>query len=269
MKPPLNSRVSLLKWTKNILYAYGIRPLKKLSQNFVVEPKVITDILNVVGKGNNVIIEIGAGLGTLTYHLAQYNKYVVAVEIDRRLEKILLDVLPWNTDIILGDGLEHIIKLYGGVIVSNLPYHITSPLIIEMLRSRAHKIVLLVQKEVALRLIARPGSKDYGRLTIITQYIVDVELVSVYPPSCFYPKADVASALVVLKRKRVWSREADLIENLTRCLFSEKNKLVLKVLKKCVGHVPRELEKNLKEKRVRDLSLSDIVSLVNYVKNTT
>lgn len=269
MEPPLSSRTNLLKWTKNILSTYGIRPLRRLSQNFVIEPKIIIDILDAVGKNNNVIIEIGAGLGTLTYHLAQYNKYVVAVEIDKRLEKVLSDLLPWNTDIVLGDGLEHIIELYEGVIVSNLPYHITSPLIIKMLRSKASKMVLLTQKEVALRLIAKPGSRDYGRLTIITQYIANVKLISVYSPDCFYPRPDVASALVVFKRKRMWDEKADLIENLTRCLFSEKNKLVLKVLKKCIGYVPIELEKNLEGKRVRDLSVNDIVSLINYVKNTT
>lgn len=268
MEPPLNSRHDLLRWTKNVLQEYGIRPYKKLSQNFVVEPRIIKDILSVVGSGNSIVLEIGAGLGTLTYYLAQENDYVIAVEIDERLVEILSRIAPWNTDIIVGDALKHFNTNYRGVIVSNAPYHISSLLIIGILHTRAHRAVLMLQKEVALRLVAKPGSSDYGRLSVITQYIADIQLITVYPPRCFYPSPEVASALVVLKRKRAWSNEAEIIENLTRCLFSEKNKLAVKVVKKCVPLIPKELLKDLGEKRVRDLSLNDILTISRYVKST-
>ncbi len=266
MKPPLSSKKALLKWTKKVLKEYGIRPRKKLSQNFVIDPQVIKDILGLVGN-EDIVLEVGCGIGTLTYYLSLSNKYVVCVEIDERFLPVLCSLLPNNTDIVIGDSLNHIVQLYKGVIVSNVPYHITSQLIISILKSRAKKAVLVLQREVALRITAKPGSREYGRLTIITQYIANIELLKTYPPYSFYPAPEVSSSLVELKRKRPWDSLADTIEKLTRCLFSERNKKAVKVLQKCLGELPEELLKKYMDLRVKDLSIEDIVSITLYAKN--
>ncbi len=264
--PPILSRKALLAWTKNILKEYDIRPKKKFSQNFVVDPQIVKDILRLVSN-EDMVLEVGCGIGTVTYYLSLNNRYVVCTEIDKSFLPILSKLLPDNTDIILGDSLKHITRLYKGVIVSNVPYHITSQLIISILKSRARKAILVLQREVALRIIARPGSREYGRLTIITQYIADARLLKTYPPHSFYPAPEVSSSLVELKRKRLWDDLADIVERLTRCLFSERNKKAVKVIQKCIGRVPGEILEKYMGLRVKDLSVEDIVSIALYAKN--
>ena len=267
--PPLDSRKSLRDWTLSILHGYSIRPLKKLSQNFIVDPRLIKDILRLIKNKNKQVVEIGAGIGTITLHLALYT-YVTAIEYDNRLVRILEDIiLTYNSglklvDVVHGDVLKSLkIDHFNGIIVSNVPYHIASYIIILALRSLAQEIILVLQKELALRLIARPGTKDYGRLTVITNYITEPQLLKIYPPTCFYPRPDVYNALVLLRRKRKWDEKASKIEDITRCLFSEKNKRAIRVIEKCLGErIGGKLREYLEKKRIRELELKDILLLV-------
>ncbi len=271
--PPLNSRRSLKDWTLRVLQGYSIRPLKKLSQNFIIDPRLIKDILKLVKDRKKQVVEIGAGIGTITLHLALHT-YVTAIEYDHRLVKILENVLLSYSrdhkliDIIHGDALGSLkIDYFDGIIVSNVPYHIASYIIILALRSLAQEIILVLQKELALRLIAKPGTKDYGRLTVITNYIAEPRLLKVYPPSSFYPRPDVYNALILLRRKRKWDEKASKIEYLTRCLFSEKNKRAIRVVEKCLRKkIGGELREDLERKRIRELELKDILLLVEMLE---
>ncbi len=267
--PPLNSRRSLKDWTLRILHGYSIRPLKKLSQNFIIDPRLIKDILGLIKNKNKQVIEIGAGIGTLTFNLALYT-YVTAIEYDNRLVRVLEDIVLTHScdlkfiDIIHGDALNSLkLDYFSDIIVSNVPYHIASYVIILALKSSAQESVLVLQKELALRLIARPGTKDYGRLTIITNYIAEPRLLKIYPPTSFYPRPDVYNALILLHRKRKWDEKASKIEDITRCLFSEKNKRAIRVVEKCLGKEARgKLREYLEKKRVRELELKDILLLI-------
>ena len=267
--PPLYSKKSLRDWTLRILQSYSIKPLKKLSQNFIIDPRLVKDILNLTKDATKQIIEVGAGIGTITFHLSLYN-YVIAIEYDKRLIEVLEDIISSKTDltasldIVNGDFLDTMqLEHFTGTIVSNVPYHIASYVIIKTLQSLAKDVILILQKELALRLIAKPGKKDYGRLTIIVNYIAEPKLLKTYPPSSFYPSPEVYNALIVLRRKRKWDETANKIEDLTRCLFSEKNKLAIRVIEKCLGkEADRQLRERLKKKRVRELELEEILYMV-------
>ncbi len=235
-KPPLSSTRMLLAWTKNKLKEYGIKPKDRYSQSFVVSPFLVLDI---VGKARELmcrnVVEVGSGLGTITYYLSSYSR-VLAIEIDP-----LLAIATRNTvenknscTVVNGDALE--IGWCTECIVSNTPYHISSDLIIKIARTNAvKKAVLVLQKEVAERLTAKPGTNSYGRLTVITKILFNVETVRTYPPSCFYPQPKVYSRLVVLERKKDYDKHTRILEEITRLLFSERRKKAIRVLERKLG----------------------------------
>jgi len=270
--PPVHpSKRELLKWTKGILRYYGLRPRKKLSQSFVVDPKLIHEVINWVKMFKpNVVYEIGAGIGTLTYYLCCSGGWrVIAVEVDERYVPVLKGIrshVNADLEVVICDGLkEPFFKGYVDTVVSNIPYHISSKLLLTLYRNDVKRMVLTLQNEVAERLNARPSTKDYGRLTIITRYLMECRLGSIYPPRSFFPAPKVSSRVVVLIRKRIYDEIAGKLEDLTRCLFSERNKVAIKVVRKCVKTVDEEVVKMLGVKRVRDLTLEDLLLLTKYV----
>ncbi len=235
--PPLTSRKKLLKWTISVLRKYGIRPRKKLSQSFVVDPLLIREVIGLAKKycSRRTIVEIGCGLGALTYYLAKDTSgRVLGIEVDNKFFSVLKDLLNGSKNILLihGDGLKT--SIYGSkCIVSNTPYHISSDLIVSIARDNfVEKAVLVLQKEVVDRLLARPGSKSYGRLTVLVQSLFRVYSGGVYSPASFHPSPEVYSRVVVLERISSYSSVHEVLEEVTRVLFSMRRRRAYTVLSK-------------------------------------
>uniref|UniRef100_A0A7C2V9L9 Ribosomal RNA small subunit methyltransferase A n=1 Tax=Ignisphaera aggregans TaxID=334771 RepID=A0A7C2V9L9_9CREN len=236
------TRKGLVKWLKTSLEQYGIKLSRRLSQVVLVEPKAYKTILEAASTvladvSNRLVVEIGAGPGTLTSILGGIeNVYVVAVELDKRFSPILKEIQDsnHNVDIVIGDArkiLGAIRSIY--MVAGNLPYHITSDLILAIGRSRAEYALVTVQKDVAERLIAKPGTRNYGKISLFTQYLFDIETIADFPPSFFAPQPEVYSTVVLLKRKRTYESYM-LVEDLIKCMYSFRRKHVLKSLRKCL-----------------------------------
>jgi len=266
--PPLTSRRDLLLWTKRTLFSLGIKPKKKLSQSFVVEPQLIIEIMRYIQHYKPLtILEIGAGLGTLTYHIASLCKKVIAIEIDGRLaffvKKLTRDL--GNVEVITADILEIDDVFFNNVIVGNIPYHITSDIILRISKSKCPLAIITLQREFAERLVAKASEHRYGKITIITDYLFEKKICSVYPPIAFYPTPSVYSALITMKRIRDYDDIAKSLEKLLLCTFTERNKLAYKVVNKCTNiDISGELPW-LREKRVDQLTLNEFLEILHIM----
>lgn len=216
--------------TKEILKKHGFSLKKSLGQNFIIDSNILTKIVETAGldKQTNVI-EVGPGIGALTEHLARASKEVIAFEIDDRLLPVLADTLsPYdNVTILHNDVLQVNLKEVVGekldteeplMVVANLPYYITTPIIMYFLESalRIDALVVMMQKEVAERITAAPGSKAYGSLSIAVQYYMDAEIAFIVPKTVFVPQPNIDSAIIKLTR-----REAPSIEVINEAVFFE------------------------------------------------
>ncbi|RLG77962.1 MAG: ribosomal RNA small subunit methyltransferase A [Thermoprotei archaeon] len=260
--PPINSKKELVLWTKRALEYLGVRPSKKLGQSFSVDPNMLKTIADVCCKEGEFVVEIGSGLGALTRALLLKGVEVLGIEMDERLARFAHRVLSNDSrvHIVVADARKFLKHVQSSV-VGNVPYCITSDLIIAISKSSSPRACITVQLEVAHRLVARPGTKNYGRLTIITDYLFKKKLVKTFPPASFYPVPEVSSALVFMERVREFDRTAAMLENITKCLFTSRRKKVRKVLARCVGNcngIPVEIL----EKRVYELGLNDLLLIV-------
>lgn len=189
----------------------GLRPSKRRGQNFLCHSGILAAIVQ-AGElsSSDVVLEIGAGLGVLTAELASRAGHVIAIELDRNLCGMLEAVYPpgGNVQLVCGDvlrvGREEIVPSGGRSfkVIANLPYYLTSPLLEKMLVEwpEMTAAVIMVQEEVARRLVAHPGSGEYGSLTVMVNYYAQTEIVRLVPPSAFWPRPDVRSAVVRLVR---------------------------------------------------------------------
>lgn len=191
--------------TKHILKTFDIRASKRLGQNFLIDEGIVGEIVAAADiQEGETVLEIGPGIGTLTQALAEAKAKVIAVEIDKRLPEILAKTLAGytNVQIVHGDILKVNIKeiVAGNTfkVVANLPYYITTPIIMALLEQRlpVTKIVTMVQKEVADRMVAKPGKKDYGSLSVAVQYYTSPEIVVAVPPQSFLPAPAVDSVVI-------------------------------------------------------------------------
>ncbi len=201
--------------TREIIRKHGFTFKKSLGQNFLIDGNVLDRIIQAAQlDGTRGALEVGPGIGSLTERLAKAAGKVTAVEIDRRLIPILEDVMaPYgNVGIVHGDILktdlhalwkERFAGLSGVSVVANLPYYVTTPIIMKLLEDQLpiENIVVMVQKEVALRMSAKPGGKDYGSLSIAVQYYCEPEMVCIVPGKAFIPEPNVDSAVIRLKRR--------------------------------------------------------------------
>lgn len=190
-----------------LLGRFQLKPNKGLGQNFLIDGNILHKIVGAADVSpQDTILEIGPGLGTLTRALAERGARVLAIEKDRQLEPLLTETLADQpVQIMIEDALN---VDYSRLLqaadspkaVANLPYYVTTPLIIHLLRSGVAwgKLVFLVQREVVDRIMARPGTKEYGMLSIVTQYFAQPKLVATVPPGAFFPPPNVASAVVQL-----------------------------------------------------------------------
>ena len=184
---------------------FDIKMSKKLGQNFLIKRGIVDEIVKAADlRDGEPVLEIGPGIGTLTQGLAQSGANVTAIELDTRLLEVLDTTLAQydNVKIVHGDVLKldvpSIMNHEPFKVVANLPYYITTPIIMSLLESRLpiERLVVMVQKEVALRMVAKPGSKDYGALSVAVQYYTKPDIVLDVPPKSFLPAPAVTSSVI-------------------------------------------------------------------------
>ena len=184
---------------------FDIKMSKKLGQNFLIKRGIVDEIVHAAElTSGEPVLEVGPGIGTLTQGLAQSGADVTAIELDRRLLEVLDTTLASydNVRIIHGDVLKldvpSIMNHKPFKVVANLPYYITTPIIMSLLESKLpiERLVVMVQKEVALRMIAKPGTKDYGALSVAVQYYTEPDIVLDVPPKSFLPAPAVTSSVI-------------------------------------------------------------------------
>ncbi len=275
---------SLAYKTKQIIKHYEFNFKKNFGQNFLVDERVLDKIISAADIGeNDLVIEVGPGIGTLTQAMAKKAGRVISVEIDKALVPILEELLSDydNVEIINEDILKvdinDIISAYPGMtvkMVANLPYNITTPIIMNILEKHIpmESLTVMIQKEVAYRMNALPSTKDYGSLSLVTQYYCRPYLVANVPQNCFMPRPNVDSAVIkltILDRPEVEVKDEQFMFLFIKSAFAQRRKtLVNCIYNSSITSLDKEgLASVLKEfgydVRVRgeSLSLSDYALL--------
>lgn len=229
--------------TIQVIQKHGFAFQKKFGQNFLIDAHVLDKIIAAAGvTADDMVLEIGPGIGTMTQYLAEHAGRVVAVEIDTNLLPILAETLKdysnvtvINEDILKVD-MNQLVKEYNQgrpiKVVANLPYYITTPIIMGLFESNVpiENITVMVQKEVADRMQVGPGSKDYGALSLAVQYYAEPYIVANVPPNCFIPRPNVGSAVIRLTRHQtppVEVKDRELMFKLIRASFNQRRKTLL------------------------------------------
>lgn len=281
------NRLSSHRKTKEVVDKHGFKFSKSLGQNFLIDDNVIDKILDGarLSEGDK-IIEVGPGIGTLTREMGKVADKVVAIEIDKTLIPILKDTLDEfenievvNQDILKVDvqGLVNE-KLSGGPVklVANLPYYITTPIVMKFLEEDipVTDIVVMVQKEVADRMNAGPGTKDYGALSIAVQYYCDTEIVAKAPRHMFIPQPNVDSTVIglhVREEKKYKVDSEEIFFKTVKAAFGQRRKTLLNALG-TLGFLDKDeirevlQEANIDEKRRGEtLSIEEFANLANCV----
>lgn len=233
--------------TIEILQKYHFNFQKKFGQNFLIDTHVLEKIISAAGiTKDDMVLEIGPGIGTMTQYLAEAAGKVAAVEIDKNLIPILEDtlseydnVMVINDDVLKVDIRGLVEKENGGrpvKVVANLPYYITTPIIMGLFEGNVpvESITVMVQKEVADRMKTGPGSKEYGALSLAVQYYANPEIVANVPPNCFMPRPNVGSAVIRLTRHEtpvVDVKDEKLMFRIIRASFNQRRKTLVNGLK--------------------------------------
>jgi len=232
--------------TKEIINQYGFHFRKKFGQNFLIDAGILNKIIaGAMVTKQDMVLEIGPGIGTMTQYLANAARKVIAVEIDEHLIPILKDTLDGydNVKVIHSDILKmDIVKLVNEEnagkpikVVANLPYYITTPIIMKIFESGvpADNITVMVQKEVAARLKAEPGTKDYGALSLAVQYYAKPEVIANVPRQCFMPRPNVDSTVIRLTKYKVLPiqvKDEGLLFKTIRAAFNQRRKTLVNAL---------------------------------------
>ena len=266
--------------TQHILNRYKLRADKKLGQNFLIDEQVVRQIVAAAELSEaDTVLEVGPGIGTLTQGLAESKAQVVAVELDTRLLPVLATTLEGydNVRVVHGDILKVNIMEEVGVpnfkVCANLPYYITTPIIFALLEKRLpmERLVAMVQKEVAERMAAQPGGKEYGALSVAIQYYTEPEIAFIVPPTSFIPAPAVDSAVIVCKRREkppVEVCDEALFFRVVKAAFSLRRKMLSNSLKN-MGIKSEQVAKWLElagvdgKRRAETLSLEDFAKLTN------
>lgn len=277
------------KNTIEVLQKYGFNFQKKFGQNFLINTGILEEIIEAAEITNDdFVLEIGPGIGTMTQYLCENAREVVAVEIDKNLIPILADTLSAynNVEVINEDILKVDIKTLAEEkndgkpikVVANLPYYITTPIIMGLFESHVpiDSITIMVQKEVADRMQEGPGSKEYGALSLAVQYYAHPEIVVNVPPSCFMPQPKVGSAVIRLTRHEQPPVEVEnekLMFQLIRASFNQRRKTLANGLNNFPGlNVSKEVIQQCIEElgvpvtvRGEALSLEQFAKLSNII----
>ena len=233
---------SLAYKTKQIIKKYEFSFKKNFGQNFLVDERVLDKIVSAADiNENDLVIEVGPGIGTLTQAMAKKAGKVISVEIDKTLVPILGELLEdynnieiINEDILKVD-INEIIENHKGMNVkmaANLPYNITTPIIMGILEKHIpmDSLTVMIQKEVAYRMNAKPSTKDYGSLSLVTQYYCEPYLVANVPQNCFMPRPNVDSAVIkhsILKEPRIKVKNEKFMFDFIKAGFSQRRKTLV------------------------------------------
>ena len=266
--------------TQHILNRFKLRADKKLGQNFLIDENVVHQIVAAAELSEaDTVLEVGPGIGTLTQGLAESKARVVAVELDTRLLPVLATTLNGydNVRVVHGDILKvNIMEEVGAPsfkVCANLPYYITTPIIFALLEKRLpmERLVAMVQKEVAERMAAQPGGKEYGALSVAIQYYTEPKIAFIVPPTSFIPAPAVDSAVIVCKRREkppVEVCDEGLFFRVVKAAFSLRRKMLSNSLKN-MGIKSEQVAKCLElagvdgKRRAETLSLEDFAKLTN------
>ncbi|MGB7291263.1 MAG: 16S rRNA (adenine(1518)-N(6)/adenine(1519)-N(6))-dimethyltransferase RsmA [Thermodesulfobacteriota bacterium] len=263
---------------KRILLPDKIFPKKSLGQNFIIDLNVLDRISEIAELTKiDEVLEIGAGLGTLTAYLAERAKRVVAIEKDKRLfEKLMRSVrhLP-NVDLVMGDVLKiNFRELFTGnkmKVISNLPYSISSPILMRLLENRDifSLLVIMIQREVGERITASPGARDYGSISVLLQTFFDISIELTVPPEAFWPKPKVNSVVLKLnplRNPRIEIRDMELFKKIVRASFSSRRKILANSLRSLV---PKdEAEEILKSAEIDRKRRAETLSIEEFGRLT-
>ena len=263
---------------KRILLPDKIFPKKSLGQNFIIDLEVLDRISEIAElTRNDEVLEIGAGLGTLTAFLAERAKRVVAIEKDNRLfEKLRTSFhhLP-NLELVQGDVLKiNFRELFTGnkmKVVSNLPYSISSPILIKLLENRDifSLLVIMIQREVGERITASPGGRDYGSITVLLQTFFDISIELTVPPEAFWPKPKVDSVILnlnPLRSPRIEISDIELFKKIVRASFSSRRKILANSLRSLI---PKEkVEEILKSAEIDRKRRAETLSIEEFGRLT-
>ena len=284
----MNQKLSDPKKTIEVIQKYQFAIQKRFGQNFLIDAHVLEKIVSAAGiTKDDCVLEIGPGIGTMTQYLAESAGQVIAVEIDTNLLPILTDTLKdysnvkvINQDILKVD-INELVKEYNNgrpiKVVANLPYYITTPIIMGLFESNVpiDNITVMVQKEVADRMQVGPGSKDYGALSLAVQYYASPYIVANVPPNCFIPRPNVGSAVIRLTRYQeppVQVKDPKLMFKLIRASFNQRRKTLQNGLNNSpeISFSKEEITKAIESLGVSPsvrgeaLSLEQFAQLANY-----
>lgn len=235
-----------MKSPREVIAHYAIKPRKNLGQSFLMEESIIKRIAGTADvTTNDIVVEIGAGIGVLTEYLAQSGAKIIAVELDDKLADVLKDRLSQysNIEIYHGNILRFDFRAIAGTkrqkikVIGNIPYNISSPVLFYLLSFRKFidSFVLMMQKEVIERLVAFPGGKEYGVPSVILQMFAAVEKVLDVPSSCFYPRPKIESSVMkgfFRERSLIKLDDEEFFIKLVRDSFAQRRKMLMNNLKK-------------------------------------
>ena len=273
---------------KEIIEKHGFKFSKSLGQNFLIDDNILDKIVEGAEiTENDVVIEVGPGIGTLTQHIAETAKKVVAIEIDDRLIPILKETLEGydNITVVHGDVLEvdlkAIIKEHFGdqkpKVVANLPYYVTTPIIMRFLEEAipVSDLVVMIQKEVADRMVSEPNCKDYGALSVAVQYYSNPQVVTKIPPSVFIPQPKVESTVIrlkVLEEPKVQVTDHKVFFNTLKSGFGKRRKTLLNALSSGNLGIGKDAVKEALEeagidpkRRAESLNIDEFAKLANTI----
>lgn len=272
-----------VKAIKDCLAQKSLAPRKSLGQNFLSDRNILDKIVKTAEiTDKDLVLEIGPGLGSLTERLLMAAEYVVAVEYDRGLYSILTETLQSpklqlvNADFMQLD-LDNLLndfqkQNWRKKVVANLPYYITSPIIFKLLESRIiwEQMVFLVQKEVAQRIIAKPGTKEYGALTVMINYFGKAEMAGTVPKTVFYPAPQVDSAIVkiTLEKRQSDSVIYPYLQRVVQAAFGQRRKTLLNALgslESCFGS-KEELARVLLQENIDSKQRGETLGINEFLK---
>jgi len=243
---------------KDLLDELGVRPERSRGQNFLKDLDVLARQVRLARlTPGDVVMEVGAGLGVLTWELAARARQVISYEPDHRLAEYLRRDLPENVDLREEDALEAEWPPFDKM-VANIPYSISSPLLFKLLDSDYAVAVLLLQKEFAERLTAKPRTKAYGRLTVATARLADIEMLEVVPPTAFHPRPKVDSAIVRIIPQRTFPvMDEQLFDTLLRVVFSKRRKMLKNSLEAARGQLAPAVDADTWRTEIRGLECAE------------
>jgi len=266
---------------------YGLFPKKRLGQHFLTDPNILNKVIRAAEVGNeDVVLEVGPGLGEMTLALAREVKKVIAVEIDPKLVAILEEKTKehHNVQVVKSDILKvdfrHFLEKEGRQlkVVANLPYQISTPLLFRFIESKEafSAFTLMLQKEVAERMVAPPGKKEYGPLSIFVQLFLDVSIRFFIKPSAFFPPPKVESAVVQMAWKEkpmIQANEEEWFRRVVKACFGYRRKTLINALKHSELSLPEFIESRMEEagidprRRPETLTIEEFASLAETLKS--